>query len=142
MWPGLCAVNTTSPSPSSTPLALERIGFGDVHPALLELAAFGTENRLDGETLGADRRAGREEQRRVAAVELTALPTGKSTSPGAHSTFGVSPPMRERLLNFQTVCSCAEESLAEIAKKRKSAAISMLHLLIGPCTLAWPGSRR
>jgi hypothetical protein len=60
------------------------------------------------------------------------LPTGEATSSGAPSTFGVDPPMRDRLLNFQTVCSCAQESLAEIVNTPKSATIAMLHLLIKP----------
>ena len=49
------------------------IGFGDMHPALLEVAAFGAEDRLDGEGLGAHQRPAGEEKAGVLAVELHRL---------------------------------------------------------------------
>src|SRR5437868_12152024 len=63
-------------------------------------------------------------------LNCTAFPTGESTSLGAPSTLGVCPPIFDRLLNFHSVCSCAEAPLAEIAKTPKTTAIAMLHLLI------------
>src|SRR5689334_9791324 len=62
-------------------------------------------------------------------LNCTALPTGESTSLGAPSTLGTRPPICDRLLNFHS-CSRAQESLAEIADRPKSAATTMLHLLI------------
>src|SRR5689334_9791322 len=44
-----------------------------MQPALLKLAALGTEDRLDGESLGADQWAAREKQRGIATVELYRL---------------------------------------------------------------------
>src|SRR5581483_7292693 len=75
---------------------------------------------------------GRPGKKRPVSLPLncTALPTGESTSCGEPSTLGVMPPMRERLSNFQTLPSCAQESLAEVARMPKTAATTMLHLLI------------
>src|SRR5581483_7926834 len=75
---------------------------------------------------------GRPGKKRPVSLPLncTALPSGDSTSCGEPSTLGVMPPMRERLSNFQTLPSCAQETLAEVARMPKTAATTMLHLLI------------